>query len=91
MWGSILLSKKIILGMIILKYFGGTLIFCNKDIPFCDQHLKKLKEDVKEWKQRCSSETGDEINSECCKNEKDYNQDRIKRHTKMCFYKGTIY
>ena len=86
---SILLSKKTILGTIILLYFGGRFIVCNKDIPFCDQHLRKLKENVKEWKQRCSKEDGDEINSACCKAEKAYNQDRMRTHLKMCFYKGT--
>ena len=91
MWRSILLSRKAILDIIILIYFGGRFIVCNKDIPSCDQHLKKLKEDVKEWKQRCSNETGHEINSKCCKAEKAYNQDRMRTHSKMCFYKGTLY
>ena len=81
----ILHSRKAIFGTIILLYFGETFIVCNKDIPFCDQHLRELKEDVKEWKHRCSSDA----NSECCKAEKAYNPHRMRMHTKMCFYKGT--
>ena len=86
----ILLPKNFILGIIILIHFGGTLTICNKDIPFCDHHIKELKKDVKEWKERCFEKAEDEINSTCCKAEKSYNQDRMRRHSQMCFVKGNI-
>ena len=89
MWGLILLSRKTILRIIILIYFGGTLIVSNKDIPFCDHRLKKLKEDMKEVKQRCSNETEHQNKSTCCTAETAYSQDRMRMHSKMCFYKGT--
>ena len=83
-----LTSTKIMIGLIILIYFGGTLIVCNENIPICDQRLKELKKYVKDWEQRCLSETRDEISSPCCKAEKDYFQERMRMHTKMCFYEG---
>ena len=91
MWRLILFARKSVVCMLILICFGGTLIICNKDIPVCGHQLEELKKDVKEWKQRCTRENGDEIISECCKTEKAYNQKRMRTHTKMCFYKGSIH
>ena len=81
-------STRIMIGLIILIYFGGTLIICNEDIPICEQRLKELKEYVKDWEQRCLDEARYEINSQCCKAEKEYFQERMRMHTKMCFYEG---
>ncbi|CAB3995853.1 Hypothetical predicted protein [Paramuricea clavata] len=77
------------IGLIILIYFGGKLIVCNKNIPICDQLLKEHKKYVKDWEQRCLSESRHEINSPCCKAEKDYFQERMRMHTKMCLYEGS--
>ncbi|XP_028412313.1 low-density lipoprotein receptor-related protein 1B-like [Dendronephthya gigantea] len=41
----------------ILIHFGGNLINCNEDIPICDEQLKQLKEDVKDWEKRCVNES----------------------------------
>ena len=84
----ILSSTKIMIGLIILIYFGGKLIVCNEDIPICAQRLEELKKYVKDWEERCLNETRHEINSPCCKAEKDYFQERMRMHTKMCLYEG---
>ncbi|CAB4028386.1 Hypothetical predicted protein, partial [Paramuricea clavata] len=51
-----LTSTKVIIGLIILIYFGGTLIICNEGIPICDHRLNELKECVKDWEGRCLNE-----------------------------------
>ena len=84
----ILTSTTVMIGLIILIYFGGSLVICNEHIPICDQRLTELKKYVKNWEQRCLSETRQEINSPCCKAEKDYFQERMRMHTKMCLYEG---
>ena len=76
------------IGLIIFIYFGGKLIVCNEDIPICAQRLEELKKYVKDWEQRCLDETRHEINSPCCKAEKEYFQERMRMHTKMCLYEG---
>ena len=83
-----LTSRKVIIGLIILIYFGGSLIICNEGIPICDHRLKELKEYVKDWEGRCLDETRYEINSQCCKAEKEHFQKRMRMHTKMCFHEG---
>ena len=87
---SLLVSTKIVIGFLFLIHFGGTLTTCNENIPHCDKHLTKLKRDVKDWQERCLNEIGHEINSPCCQAEKDYLQERMRKHTEMCFYSGKL-
>jgi hypothetical protein len=49
----IFVATKVVVGFLILIYFGGSLVICNEDIPFCDKRLKELKNDVKDWRKRC--------------------------------------
>ena len=86
----LLVSTKIVIGFLFLIHFGGTLTTCNENIPHCDKHLTELKRDVKDWQERCLNETGHEINSSCCQAEKDYFQQRMRKHTEMCFYSGKL-
>lgn len=85
---SFFVSTKVIHGFLVLIYFGGTFTICNENIPSCDEGLKELKNDVERWQRRCLNENGYEINSSCCKTEKDYFQERMRKNTEMCFYSG---
>ena len=87
---SLLVSTKIGIGFLFLIHFGGTLTTCNENIPHCDKHLTELKRDVMDWQERCLNKTGHEINSSCCQAEKDYLQERMRKHTEMCFYSGKL-
>jgi hypothetical protein len=86
----IFVATKVVLGFLILIYFGGSLVICNEDIPFCDKRLKELKNDVKDWRKRCLNGTGHVRNSSCCAAENERNQQRMEMQTKLCFYKGTV-
>jgi hypothetical protein len=79
---------KVIVGFLILIYFGGNLVICNEDIPFCDKRLEELKNDVKLWRKRCLNGTVNVPNSTCCATEKEQNQQRMSMQTKLCFYEG---
>ncbi len=84
----VFVSTKIIVGFLILMYFGASLVFCNDDIPFCKKRLTALKDDVKDWQEKCMNDTGQDLNTTCCKAKKKYNQKRMSMQTKLCFYKG---
>ncbi len=84
----VFISTKIIVGFLIVIYFGTSLVFCNEDIPFCNKRLTTLKVDVKVWQERCVNDEGQDVNTSCCKAEKEYNQKRMRTQTKLCFFKG---
>jgi CMP-2-keto-3-deoxyoctulosonic acid synthetase len=86
----IFVATKITVAFLILKYFGANLVMCNEDISFCDKRLKELKQDVKDWNKRCVNTQGKDIGTPCCETEKQYNKERMKMQTKLCFYKGII-
>ena len=86
----VLISTKITIGFAILVYFGGTVIFCNKHIPFCDKLWKQLGVNAKDWRGRCVLNDRQEIDSPRCRAEKDYFQERKRMHKVMCFYEGNI-
>ena len=86
----IFVATKVVLGFLILIYFGGSLVICNEDIPFCDKRLEELKNDVKDWRKRCLNGTVQVPNSSCCAAENERNQQRMEMQTKLCFYKGTV-
>jgi hypothetical protein len=86
----IFVATKVVLGFLILIYFGGSLVICNEDIPFCDMRLEELKNDVKAWRKRCLNGTDHVHNSSCCTAENERNQQRMEMQTKLCFYKGTV-
>ena len=86
----LLISTKNIFGLLVFIFFRGTLTTGNEDIPWCDKHLSKLRKDVQDWQKRCLTETGQEIDSSCCKAEKDYFEERMRMHTEMCFYSGNF-
>ena len=101
--GLVFVSTKILFASLILIYFGGTQIICNEDIPVCDKQLKQLKEDAKNWERRCLDErlgnikdiyhffeNRSESNSPSCSAEKKYLQNRMRMHSKMCFYDGKL-
>ena len=101
--GLVFVSTKILFASLILIYFGGTQIICNEDIPVCDKQLKQLKEDAKDWERRCvfqrlgnitdidhSSGNRLELNSRSCLARKEYLQDRMRMHSKTCFYDGKL-
>ena len=82
---------KIILGLLILLYFGGSLVICDEDILFCKESLKALKDDLTDWQKRCLDKTlehSQDIDTPCCNAEKKYIQNRRKMNRKLCFYKG---
>jgi hypothetical protein len=87
---TIFVATKVVLGFLILIYFGGSLVICNEDIPFCDKRLEELKNDVKDWRKRCLNGTVQVPNSSCCAAENERNQQRMEMQTKLCFYKGTV-
>ncbi|CAB4032013.1 Hypothetical predicted protein, partial [Paramuricea clavata] len=84
----IYVATKVIVGFLVLIYFGGSLVICNEDIPFCDKRLEELENDVKDWRKRCLNGTGHMYNSSCCAAENERNQQRMEMQTKLCFYKG---
>ena len=83
-------SIKVIVGIVMLIYFGSQLALANEDIPFCHKQLKELKDDVKDWKKRCTADNYRERNITQCNEEKKYNQARIRKHTSQCFYDGNF-
>ena len=87
----VFVSTKIIVGFFILMYFGASLVFGNEDIPFCKKRLTAVKDDVKDWQEKCVNDKGKDIGTTCCKAKKEYNQKRMSMQTKLCFYKGNDY
>ena len=85
---SISTATKIILGLFILIYFGACLVICDEDIAFHLKTVKELEDDVKEWEVRCLNEILYDRDTPCCNAEKEYNQNRRRMQTKLCFYKG---
>jgi hypothetical protein len=85
---TIFIATKVFVGFLILIIFGGSLVICNEDIPFCDKRLKELKNDVKDWRKKCLDGTVHVPNSSCCAAENEQNQQRMRMQTKLCFYKG---
>ena len=76
-------------GFLILMHFGASLVFCNDDIPFCKKRLTALKDDVKDWQEKCVNDKVQDIDTTtCCKAKKEYNQKRMSMQTELCFYKG---
>jgi hypothetical protein len=84
----IFIATKVIVSFLILTNFGGSLVTCNEDIPFCDKRLIELKNDVKNWRKRCLNDTVRVLNSSCCAAENEQNKQRMKMQTQLCFYKG---
>ncbi|XP_028406482.1 low-density lipoprotein receptor-related protein 1B-like [Dendronephthya gigantea] len=80
--------SRTMISLIFLMYIGGVLVNCNDDIPFCRKHLKKLKEEIRDWRERCLNESRHEIISSSCGAEKEYYKERMRTHSKMCFYAG---
>ena len=92
---SIFTTTKLILGLFILIYFGAKQIVCDDDTPplneniaFCNESLKELKDDVKDWQERCLNEALYDRDTPCCNAEKKYDKERRRIHGKLCFYKG---
>ncbi|CAB4034906.1 Hypothetical predicted protein, partial [Paramuricea clavata] len=83
----IFVATKITVAFLILIYFGASLVMCNEDISFCDERLKELKQDVKDWNKRCVNTQGKDIDTPCCETEKQYNKEKMNMQTKLCFYK----
>jgi hypothetical protein len=84
----IFFATNITVAFLILIYFGASLVMCNEDISFCDNHLKRLKQDVKDWNKRCVNAQGNDTGTPCCETQKQYNKERMNMQTKLCFYKG---
>ena len=86
----ILIATKIIVGIHILIYFGTSLVVCNNEIQFCRKRLKELREDEKNWSERCVNGKEQILVTPRCEAEKKYNHERMCMYTKICFYKGNI-
>ncbi len=86
----IVIATKVIVGFLILIYFGAKLVICNEEIPVCDNHFKDLKDDLKNWKKNCLNNERQEHNTSCCQAGKRYHQNRIRVLTKMCFFNGKV-
>ena len=84
------ISVKIIVGILILIYFGTSLVICNSDIPFCDKQLKELRQDEKDWSTTCTNDEGQSNGSVCCQAKKNNNLKRMCVYTKTCFYEGIM-
>ena len=54
---TIFIATKVIFGLFILIYFNASLVSCNEDIRFCNESLQALKDDVKDWQEKCSRNT----------------------------------
>ena len=81
-------SIKIVVAIVMLMHFGSQLAFANEDIKFCNKQLQELKRDVHDWNKRCMVNNIQELNTPECNEEKKYNQARMKKHTRQCFYDG---
>ena len=85
---SISTATKIILGLFILIYFGASLVICDEDLAFHLKSVKKLEDDVKDWEERCLDKELRDLDTPCCRAEKEYNQNRRRMQRRLCFYKG---
>jgi hypothetical protein len=85
---SIFTVSKIGFSIFILIYFGANLVSCEENIPYYLRSMKKLEDDVKEWRGNCLNDKLHDINTSCCKAVKEYNQDRRKMQRRLCFFKG---
>ena len=88
----ILIATKIIVGIHILIYFATSLVVCNNDIPFCRKRFNELKEDEKDWRERCLNGKGQNRATPRCEADKEYNHERMCMYKKICFHinKGNI-
>ena len=76
------------LGVFIFIYFWATMVTCDEQIPFCKDYLKALQENLKDWQKRCLNDKLYDIDTPCCKVEKEYIQRRRRTQLKLCFIKG---
>ena len=79
-----------IVSILILIYFGTSLVACINGIPFCRKRLKELSEDENDWSNRCLNGEGQNIVTPRCKAENEYNRERMCMYTKICFRKGNV-
>jgi hypothetical protein len=54
----IFVATKMIVSILILIYFGTSLVACINGIPFCRKRLKELREDENDWSNRCLNGEG---------------------------------
>lgn len=80
--------SKVSAGLLILVHFGINLVICNDDIPICNEQFKILEADMEDWLKTCLNVNSRDQNTQCCKEQKEYNQERMSTHIDMCFYKG---
>ena len=80
--------ERIIVALLTLLCFGGSMVHCDEEIPFCKGLLKELERAEKEWRSRCLTDEGQIHDSTCCEEEKTYLRERKCSYSKMCFYKG---
>ena len=88
---STFIATKIVLGLLLLIYFGASLVICEEEIPFCKESSKSLTDDMKDWQEKCSKKILDysqDLTTTCCNAEKKYIQNRRRMLRKLCFYKG---
>ncbi len=82
------ISAKITVGILILIYFGTSLVISNIDTPLCDKRLKELRQDEKDWTTTCTNDEGQSSDSPCCQATKESNLKRMCIYTKICFSEG---
>ncbi|XP_046845168.1 uncharacterized protein LOC124439020 [Xenia sp. Carnegie-2017] len=63
----------------------------RKKIEMCQEQYDQLENDVKLWKGRCVNQNGTYNNSIRCNEEKEYNKERMKSYTEICFYNYGTY
>ena len=88
----IVIASNIFVGIHILIYFGTSLVVCNNDIPFCPKRFNELKEDEKDWRERCLNGKGQNLATLRFEAVKEYNHARMCMNKKICFHinKGNI-
>ncbi|CAB4022289.1 Hypothetical predicted protein, partial [Paramuricea clavata] len=82
----ILIATKNIVGIHILIYFATSLVVCNNDIPFCRKRLNELRENEKDWRNRCLNGEGQNLATPRCEADKEYNYERMCMYKKICFH-----
>ena len=70
---------------LVVIIFAGHLADANSDISICHKLWSVLGKDLAAWRERCIDGVEQ---SQCCKAEKEYFEERRLAHRKMCFYEG---
>jgi hypothetical protein len=80
-------TKLSCLASLLLIICAGSLAAENSEFPICHKLWTVLGQDLAAWRERCL-DGAQQSNSQCCKAEKEYFENRRPAHRQMCFYQG---